>query len=511
MSAALASVQPVWFEAGRPTRMAQEAIALLRAADTHGLDPADYRPDTLEEGVRRAAQAAASLDDEALSRLDQGLTDAMVRYLEHLRHGRVNPRQVNGSFRPSRQETFDAQVTLRDALAASDLAKAVAKAVPPLHQYEQLRAALRQYRSLQGHEAWQQALPLLPARSARNPGKLEAGALYAGVPLLARRLEALGDLPPAAALRYQTESTQAGSARYDDELVEAVRRFQQRHGLGIDGVLGRQTLAQLAVPPDERVVQIGLALERLRWTPLLQARRMVVVNIPEFVLRAYEQTDRGIQVRTEMRVIVGKAMRHATPLFDEDMRSIEFSPYWNVPRSIAAAETVPRLRRDPGYLDRLGFEIVQGGGAVQRSVSDALLADVLAGRALLRQRPGPENALGDIKFVFPNRDHIFLHHTPSVGLFQQAQRDFSHGCIRVEEPLALARFVMQEMPDWNEERIVGAMRKGQSQTVRLNEPLPVVIAYITTLIKNGQIYFFDDIYGHDRALRAALKARRGKA
>ncbi|MFP5465959.1 MAG: murein L,D-transpeptidase [Gammaproteobacteria bacterium] len=508
MGAALASAPPLWFDAGRPTRHALEAVSLLSAADTHGLDPSDYGVDALEDGLR---QVASTRDSEAVSRLDQRLTDAMVRYLGDLRQGRVNPRLVKGSFRPPSRAAFDAPTVLHDALAAGNLAQAVARAVPPLQQYEQLRQALRQYRTLTGHEAWQQDLPPLPSRSARSPGKLEPGAPYAGTALLARRLEALGDLAMPPAGRTQGEGKLEEAGRYDSELVEAVRRFQQRHGLDADGVLGRQTLAQLAVTPEERGVQIGLALERLRWTPLLQARRMVVVNIPEFVLRAYEQTDRGIQVRTEMRVIVGKAMRHATPLFDEDMRFIEFSPYWNVPRSIAAAETVPRLRRDPGYLDRLGFEIVQGGGTVHRSVNDALLADVLAGRALLRQRPGPENALGDIKFVFPNRDHIFLHHTPSVGLFQQAKRDFSHGCIRVEEPLALARFVMQEMPDWTEERIVGAMRKGQSQTVRLSQALPVVIAYITTLVKNGQIYFFDDIYGHDRALRVALKARRGKA
>lgn len=509
--AALAAAEPVWFDAGRPTGQALEAVSLLRAADTQGLDPAEYGADSLAAEIGRAAQVAAGLDDEAVSRLDQRLSDAMVRYLEHLRHGRVNPQQVQAAFRPARQAVFDAPGALRQALAAGDLAQAVARAEPALHPYQQLRQALRHYRSLQGHEAWQQALPPLPSRGTRGPGKLDPGARYAGFPLLARRLAALGDLPAALALRYQPGHATGQADRYDDDLVEAVRRFQRRHGLEVDGVVGRQTLAQLAVAPDERAVQIGLALERLRWLPLQQARRMVVVNIPEFVLRAYEQTGRDIQVRAEMRVIVGKAMRHDTPLFDEDMRFIEFSPYWNVPRSIAAAETVPRLRRDPGYLDRLGFEIVQRDGAVHRSVSDALLDDVLAGRALLRQRPGPENALGDIKFVFPNRDHIFLHHTPSVGLFQRAQRDFSHGCIRVEDPLALALFVMQEMPDWTEERIVAAMRKGQSQTVRLSEPLPVVITYITTLVKNGEIYFFDDIYGHDRTLRAALEARRGKA
>ncbi|TNF63525.1 MAG: murein L,D-transpeptidase [Burkholderiales bacterium] len=505
--AALASAADVaWFDAGRPIGGAQQAIVLLRAAPSHGLDPSDYGTDALEKSLWQVARQVGSPDAETVSRLDRALTDAMVRYLEDLHHGRVNPRQLGVRFRPSRRDAFDARAVLREALAAGDLGQAVDRAVPPLQQYEQLRQALQRYQGLQGHAAWQQPLPALPSAGPGRPGRLEPGARHAGLHLLAWRLETLGDLPSAATQRYR-----GNDAVYDDELVAAVRRFQRRHGLTVDGVPGRRTWAQLAVPPEERVVQIGLALERLRWTPLLQSRRMVVVNIPEFVLRAYEQTGQGVRVITEMRIIAGRAARHSTPLFDEDMRFIEFSPYWNVPRSIAAEETVPRLRRDPGYLDRLGFEIVERDGTVRRSVSDELLADVLAGRALLRQRPGPENALGDIKFVFPNRDSIFLHHTPSVGLFQRDQRDFSHGCIRVEDPVALARFVMQEMPGWTEERIVGAMRQGESQTVRLNEPLPVVIAYVTTLVKNGEIHFFDDIYGHDRVLRDALKARRGRS
>ncbi len=492
------AAQPAWFDAaGHARPEALQAVSLLRAADTHGLDPSDYGAEHLAEALGKAGQPA-----QAVSGLDQALTEAMLRYLRHLRHGRVDPRQVGGGFRPSRQGGLDAQAVLQEALAAGDLAQAVHRSVPPLGQYEQLRQALQHYRTLTGHPAWQQALPALPVRATAGARKLEPGSRYAGLHLLARRLEALGDLPPRTVSRYEGDD-----ALYDDELVQAVRRFQQRHGLTVDGVPGRQTLAQLAVKPDERVVQIGLALERLRWTPLLQSRRMVVVNIPEFVLRGYELTDRGIRVGTEMRVIVGKAARHATPLFDEEMRFIEFSPYWNVPRSIAADETVPRLLRDPGHLDRMGYEIVGRDGSIHRLVNDELLADVLAGRALLRQRPGPENALGGIKFVFPNREHIFLHDTPAVSLFRRDGRAFSHGCIRVEDPLALARFVMQEMPAWTEARIVEAMGRGESQTVRLSPPVPVVIAYITALVKDGQVHFFDDIYGHDRMLQAALKAR----
>ena len=286
-----------------------------------------------------------------------------------------------------------------------------------------------------------------------------------------------------------------------------MKSFQQRHALDADGVIGAATLARLQVSPAARVRQIELMLERLRWTPLLQGPRMVVINIPEFVLRAYEVRDGRIRVQREMRVIVGKAYDTRTPLFDEDMRFIEFSPYWNVPPSIARHETVPRLRRDPGYFEQQGFEFVAGDGRVQTTLTPHALDAVLAGQMRIRQRPGEHNALGYIKFVFPNRDHIYLHHTPATQLFERPRRDFSHGCIRVEKPVELATFVLQDMPQWSEARIREAMSARRSSTLRLTEPLPVLIAYGTTLVKGGRAYFFDDIYGLDRVLDSALRQR----
>jgi L,D-transpeptidase YcbB len=291
------------------------------------------------------------------------------------------------------------------------------------------------------------------------------------------------------------------------DVADGVRSFQQRHGLTADGVVGKATLAQLEVPPAARVRQLELMLERLRWTPLMQGPRMVVINIPEFVLRAYEVRDGRIVVRETMKIIVGKALDTRTPLFVEQMRLVEFQPFWNVPPSIARGEVVPRLRRDPGYWERERFEFVVGG-RVETALSTARLDEVAAGRARIRQRPGPKNALGDIKFVFPNNDNIYLHHTPSVRLFERDRRDFSHGCIRVERPVALAAFVMQGMPGWTEDRIRQAMTVDDPATVRLADPLPVLIAYGTAMVKEGRVHFHDDIYGHDRRLDAALRQPR---
>jgi len=288
--------------------------------------------------------------------------------------------------------------------------------------------------------------------------------------------------------------------------VKAVMAFQARHGLNADGVIGRNTYAQLNVPPAARIRQIELTLERLRWTPLMLGQRMIVVNVPEFVLRAYDTRNGGAQI--SMNVVVGKALDTRTPLFAEDMRFIEFSPYWNIPPSVARAETIPALRRDPGYFTRQGLEFVSPDGKVIPVSSKASLDAVMEGRLRIRQRPGPDNALGDIKFVFPNNDNIYLHHTPAVQLFQRDRRDFSHGCIRVEAPVALARFVLQDQPEWTEERIVAAMKSGKSSTLRLKRTVPVLIAYATAMVRgDGKVYFFNDIYGNDALLDQALKAR----
>ena len=485
----LAADAPAWFEAGRPGVQAQQAVQLLADAASHGLDPRDYDSAALRQAVARAQQGVPA---DTAARLEQALTLAMQRYLGDLHDGRIDPRGIHHDFDVSRRGPFDALQALR-TLSPDAAARAAA---PQLPLYEQLRELLARYRALAGDAAWRKPLPSLPA-PARGAPKLEPGQDWAGLAQLAERLAALGDLP----------STPAPLLRYEGELVDAVRSFQRRHALVSDGIIGAATLAQLQVAPSARVRQIELMLERLRWTPLLQGPRMVVVNIPEFVLRAYEVKGGRIHVQREMRVIVGKAYDTRTPLFDEDMRFIEFSPYWNVPPSIARGETLPRLRRDPGYFAREGFEFVAGDGRVQTTLTPQALDAVLAGQLRIRQRPGERNALGDIKFVFPNRDHIYLHHTPSTQLFERARRDFSHGCIRVEQPVALATFVLQGMPDWSESRIREAMAAGRSNTLRLAEPVPVVIAYGTTLVKGGSAYFFDDIYGLDRVLDAALRQR----
>jgi murein L,D-transpeptidase YcbB/YkuD len=477
----------LWFDAGRPTSDARQALGLLLSAATEGLNPGDYGALALQERLMQASQGSVPTES-VQGPLDTALTAALQHYLSDLQSGRVDPRQIHANFSVARHGRLDS-IKLREAVAGHRLSEFVRQMAPPLPMYGSLQRALARYRDLATHPAWQAALAPLPGR------KLVAGQAYAGLALLAQRLEVLGDLQPGT----------AAPLRLEGPLLNALQAFQERHGLTPDGVLGHDTLQQLNVTPAARLRQIELTMERLRWTPFLQVPRMIVVNVPEFVLRAYEVRDGQVDVKLTMKVIVGKALNTRTPLFDEDMRFIEFSPYWNVPPSIARKELVPRLRRDASHFEREGFEFVSGSGQAVRTLSVENLDAVLSGGWRIRQRPGPKNALGDIKFVFPNNDNIYLHHTPAPKLFERARRDFSHGCIRVEAPVALAQFVLHDEPAWTEERIRQAMEKGESNTWRLAQPLPVLIAYSTVLVKKERVFFYADLYGHDRLLDQALR------
>ncbi|AZG16887.1 L,D-transpeptidase family protein [Cupriavidus pauculus] len=495
-SATAALAQPpqdlLWFAEGRPSQAAQAAIKALNDSPADGLDPRDYDAEGLQRTLGELVGAPAA-SPEAAQRFDTALTRAMTRYLADLHRGRVDPRKVHANFSASNLPPFDPEAYLRNAMTANRLADALREAAPSFPLYGTLRTALARYRKLAAEPYWKSPLP------APAGGKLTPGQPYAALPQLAQRLEALGDLAPGTAVPQ----------RYEGALVDGVKAFQKRHALDTDGVIGAGTLAQLNVSPAARVAQIGLTMERLRWTPLAEGPRMIVVNVPEFVLRAYDYSEGKLDIKLEMKVIVGKALDTRTPLFKEDMRYIEFSPYWNVPSSIARKEVIPKAQRDPGYFSRQGFEFVYGTQA-NATLSQANIDAVLNGQARIRQRPGPLNALGDIKFIFPNNQAIYLHHTPTPQLFKRERRDFSHGCIRVEAPVALAQFALQGMPEWTESRIREAMTAGKSKTVALQQPVPVVLAYGTAVARaDGRVYFVPDIYGQDKLLDQALRQRAG--
>jgi murein L,D-transpeptidase YcbB/YkuD len=356
---------------------------------------------------------------------------------------------------------------------------------------------LVRYRSLAADPSFLAPQPLTRA--------IRPGDVYREAGVLQDELVALGDLPA------DVPSTRE-SGSYAGAIVEGVKRFQARHGLDSDGVLGRATIAALRVPPSRRVRQMELSLERFRWLPHLGDERTLGLNIPMFRLWAWDTIPADGAPLFGMDVIVGRALSTQTPVLIEEMRAVVFRPYWNVPRSILRHEVLPAIQRDPDYLRRENMEIVRGGGNDTQRVQPT--ADVLGalekGALRVRQLPGPKNALGLIKFEFPNREDIYMHGTPAQTLFARSRRDFSHGCVRVADPVALAEWVLQDRPEWTRDRIIAATRDVRTVRVTLPRPIKVVLFYTTAAVmpETGILHFAEDLYGHDAALERALATRR---
>jgi murein L,D-transpeptidase YcbB/YkuD len=484
----------IWFEGTEPSATVTRALGALGAAGEHGLDPADYDAEWLSEEWSLLQPAAdASGPDRAL--FDIGLSVAVVRLLAAVHLGRVDPATLHWGYDVS-PKVLDLRAALREVRNGKGVDAALAELEPPYAHYLRARRALAAYKELARDEP-EPVPPLPPGRT-----KVEEGDAWDGVEALAARLRALGDLAPGETLAGHDDD---GRPLYAGPLVAAVERFQTRHGLDQDGIIGKATLAALNVPAASRVRQIELALERMRWLPDLATRPTVFVNVPLFRLWASDPDLDEEPLR--MNVVVGKSLHHHTPLFVEQMEYVVFRPYWNVPYSIAARESVPRTRKDPSYLDTHDMEIVASGGpgATALPATNENLDQVVAGTLRIRQRPGPKNALGLAKFIFPNADNVYMHGTPAQQLFSRARRDFSHGCIRLERPARLGEWVLRDQTEWTRERIEAAMQGSSPTRVNLTEPLMVVLFYDTVHVNSeGEVFFVEDIYGHDEALDAAL-------
>jgi murein L,D-transpeptidase YcbB/YkuD len=476
---------PLWLDAaGAVSGNGRAALALLDGAAAEGLDPASYDVPAL---VRLSTALDASPRPPAsAAELDVRLTAAVLRYYRHLHLGRVDPRSLGWQIAVP-AESHDMAGLLWSALHESRVAETAAELPPPMHQYIAVKTALARYRAL---VAGSIALPEFAAT-------VKPGQAYAGVAVLQRFLVAVGDAAPDTPL--------AAAGTYDDALAAAVTRFQTRHGLDADGVIGPATQAALRVPLAWRVRQLELALERLRWLPDLAGGRLIVVNIPMFRLWAWDRVPATGPADLSMAVIVGRALNTRTPVFAEQMRYVVFRPYWNVPRSIARGEVLPGIRKDPGYLDRQNMELVRGesDNAPAIAATPEHLAELERGTVRVRQRPGPKNALGLVKFMLPNQNNVYLHSTPAPLLFQHARRDFSHGCIRVEDPVALGAWVL----GWPAERVNAAMDGTPNRRVNLDAPIQVLIYYSTVAVvfDESAVHFAGDLYGQDAALDKALQ------
>jgi len=488
---------PFWFTGERLRPVAAEAVELLMAADARGLHAEDYDGPLLLAQLLEL-QRGASLAPAERALFDAALSVGVLRLVSDLSIGRANPIQL-GVGLDVEGKKWDLAGAVGAAVAGGRVGDLAEAAEPPFEQYRRLKALLSEYRALAARPDLVEPLP--------EVRKLQPGDAYPALGALAHRLVALGDLSEEEAGTGHASAADAAGPRYAGAIVEGVKRFQARHGLAADGVLGKGSFAALNVPLAWRVRQIELALERLRWLPDLRSEQVVFVNIPTFRLYAFDPATPG-RPALEMAVVVGRAVETRTPLFLEEMRYVVFRPYWDVPYAIAVREVVPRLRREPGYLAAQDLEIVPvGGEADAQPPTPENLDRIVSGALRLRQRPGPRNSLGPAKFIFPNVENVYLHGTPARELFARSRRDFSHGCVRVEDPVALAVFVLRDQPDWTPERIREAMAGSEPLRADLAKPLPVVLFYTTVAVgRDGRPLFAEDVYGHDAVLDRVLLA-----
>lgn len=485
---------PLWLRSAQPDPAAREAIAVLFEGAEVGLDPERYgATELLELHDRLAARASAAPASET-GRFETGLSLALLRHVSDRHIGLVDPRTLGVELDLIHKQV-DAAAIVRQAAETGKIRTVAGQADSRLAQYRHLRDTLGAYRRLAAEAGLQ---PLPPAT------KVKVGMPYAGAGDLHRLLSALGDIPagPAAA--------EGEAAIYTEALAEGVRSFQRRHGLWVDGVLGTTTLTEINTPLASRARQLELALERLRWLPDLEDGPVVIVNIPAFRAWTWTVAAGDLAPALAMNVVVGRAVRHETPLFTKEMRYLVFNPFWLVPFELSRREIVPELSKDPGYLARENMELVRDFAQVGPTVTEVtpqVIEEVRRGTLKVRQRPGPGNSLGRVKFVFPNDQEIFMHDTPAKSLFRLTRRDLSHGCIRVQEPAALAAFVLAHNRGWDRKRVDEVMRQGETLQVDLAVTVPVYILYSTAYPEpDGTVHFLRDIYGHDRRLEAALAA-----
>jgi murein L,D-transpeptidase YcbB/YkuD len=474
---------PAWVRGNQATSQALAIIEVLRQAEGKGLNAEDYDASRWPERLKQLSQPAA------VARFDAALTVCLMRYISDLHIGRINPKHFKFGLTEKNSRYDLPQFVGQRLVNGQNIETDLAEVEPQFPGYKDTEAGLRRYLELARQDDAER-LPV-PAKG------LDPGSRYEGIPRLTHLLRLLGDLPADAVVPADDV--------YQAPLVDAVKGFQKRHGLQPDGRLGPQTVKQLNIPLSTRVEQLRLALERWRWLPEEFPEPPVVVNIPEFRLRAYD--DGGKEVLS-MNVIVGRALRHETPVFDEEMKYVVFRPYWNVTPSIQRSEIVPAIQRDRNYIAKKNYEVTTQGGKVVTSgtISDEVLQQLRAGKLAVRQKPGPTNALGLVKLIFPNDYNVYLHSTPSQQLFSQTRRDFSHGCIRVEKPAELAAWALRGKPGWSLEKVRAAMQTGADNVqVNLPKPIPVLILYSTAVPEeDGSIHFFDDLYGHDASLEKAL-------
>lgn len=473
-----------WVPAGRSSGNTRRLLDAIDQAQTHGLDPQRYGQPALAREVDEL-DATHAPDAQTLAALDTRLSLAYLDLAIDLDQGQIDPGSADKRW-PTRDGKVDYGASLREGLNG-DVAEQLNALAPDQPAYARLLEQRRRYANIAENGGWE----TVPAGET-----LTEGDRSPRVEPLRQRLASTGDLDAAAA---------PDATLFDAAVIQALRRFQQRHGLEEDAVLGPSTLEALNVTADERLRHIDANLERWRWLPADLGARHIIVNIPEYHVHAFD----GGRPALDMKVIVGKTYEdRETPVFTDEMQEVVFRPLWGIPQSIAVEEILPKAREDLGYLAEKQYQIAAdySPDAKVFKPTPENLDRVEAGELRMRQLGGRHNSLGLVKFLFPNQFAVYLHDTPADHLFEKRERSFSHGCIRLERPADMAGFVLSGQPGWDETAIDEAMHAGDRQSVNLDQSLPVYILYWTAFVhEDGVMQFREDIYGHDEPLLLAMQ------
>jgi murein L,D-transpeptidase YcbB/YkuD len=479
--------QPGWSRDGWPTSQVGYLVAVLGNAESEGLRPADYHLagiKLLREQLARKQGAGQSISREELIDLDLLLSDAFLLYGSHLLNGRIDFAAVE-EYWPSDQHGLDLAAILEETLAVGEVVPNLESLRPRHENYRKTLQALAAMRDLEKRGGW----PLV----ADGPA-LQIGMRHVRVRNLRQRLMISGDY---------VDQELTGEDLFDEQLSAALQRFQNRHGLKSDGILGHETLIALNVPVADRIRQMELNLERWRWLSQDLGQRYILVNIADSSLQVMENS----QPVLEMRVVVGKPQR-STPVFSDQVEYLVLNPYWYLPETIIIEDMVPKILENPDYLTKEKIKVFPLGNNTRELDPTTIDWKVINKKNLpykMRQESGPFNVLGRVKIMFPNRFSIYLHDTPGQDLFQKSARYFSSGCIRLEKPIELAAYLLKDNPLWNREKIMDVINSGRQQVVVLQEQIPVHILYWTAWSdENGIMHFRNDIYGRDKLLAAAL-------
>ncbi len=478
---------PAWFKNNFPGKNGYVLVDYIRHIDRHGLQPDDYNLSLIEKYIWKTISFLPTHAEDVI-KLDVLLTDAFMTIGSHLHYGKVDPEKEAADWKMQRKEAvLHSDIILERALASNQVGKQLDQLAPAYHSYWRMSEELSFFLSLNS-QPW----PEIKADTSIKPG-----VSHPLIPKIRQRLISLRYLLP--------DST---SETFDKDLEKQVKMYQNDWGLNTDGVIGKTTFEVLNITPAEFVNRLKVNMERLRWFPLQGSEKYIIVNIASREL----QMIRGSDTLISMRVIVGKEPRK-TPVFNDKITYMVFSPSWTVPKTILEDDVIPELLKGPGYLEEKNMKLLRRGGLeIAYSEIDWSMVSRTNFPYMVRQDPGPANALGKVKFMFPNPYDVYIHDSPSKGLFASDNRSLSSGCVRVEKPYDLAVLLLADEPGWSPERIRSAMQQNREETVHLKVPVDVMLVYLTAWADGkDRIQFRKDIYHSDDPVLAALSQKPERA